>query len=159
MSIIHPLHGWDADNSSDNPDIPKTVFGDRDEDVARGNEGSRSESIETSIANGKAGLGSYFVDLANKMLKDSDTDASLYPPAMGFVLPLTVLVSPDWQKVRDLWAATYHNITVVTIADAKTENCAFSADTNMAECLLIAVKGRTENTGSRYLCLFTPQTK
>ena len=112
------------------------------------------KSIDTSIANGNAGLGSYFVDLADRMLKNSDGDAALYPPTMGFVLPLTVLTSPDWQKVRELWATTYHDVTVVTIADAKTENCAFSADTNMAECLVVAVKGRTENTGrGTFVCL------
>ena len=36
---------------------------------------------------------------------------------------------------------------VVTIADAKIENCAFSADTHMAECLIIATKGISGNTG------------
>ena len=73
---------------------------------------------------------------------------------MGFVLPLTVLTSPDWQKVRNLWGEEYHNVIVVTIADAKTENCAFSADTNMAECLVVALKGGTENTGrGTFVCL------
>ena len=142
-----------ADTSSDNPDIPKTVFGDRDEDVAKAMKAAL-KSIETSIANSNAGLGSYFVDLADRMLKNSDGDAALYPPTMGFVLPLTVLTSPDWQKVRELWATTYHDVTVVTIADAKTENCAFSADTNMAECLVVALKGRTGNTGrGTFVCL------
>ena len=88
------------------------------------------------------------------MLRNCDTEASLYPPTMGFVLPLTVLNSPDWQKVRDLWATTYHNVIVVTIADAKTENCAFSADTNMAECLVVASKSRSENTGrGTFICM------
>ena len=101
-----------------------------------------------------AGLGSYFVDLADRMLKNSDEAASLCPPTMGFVLPLTVLTSPNWQKVRNLWAEEYHDVTVVTIADAETENCAFSADTNMAECLVVALKGRTENTGrGTFVCL------
>ena len=142
-----------ADSSSDNPDVPKTVFGDRDEDVAKEMKASL-KSIDTSIANGNAGLGSYFVDLADRMLKNSRRDVSLYPPTMGFVLPLTVLTSPRWQKVRDLWATVYHDVIVVTIADAKTENCAFSADTDMAECLVIAAKGRTENTGrGTFVCL------
>ena len=142
-----------ADTCSDNPDIPKTVFGDRDEDVAKAMKAS-IRSIETSIAHSNAGLGSYFVDLADRMLKISDREASLYPPTMEFVLPLTILTSPDWQKVRDLWATMYHEVTVVTIADAKTENCAFSADTNMAECLVVAFKGRTENTGRGiFVCL------
>ena len=141
-----------ADNNSDDPDVPTTVFGDRDEDIANAMKASL-KSIDTSIANGNAGLGSYFVDLANRMLKNNDV-ASLYPPTMGFVLPLTVLTSPNWQRVRDLWAAMYHDVTVVTIADAKTENCAFSADTKMAECLVSALKGRAENTGrGTFACL------
>ena len=148
-----PFTRMGADNSSDNPDVPTTVFGDRDKKVAEAMKASL-RSIETSIANGNAGLGSYFIDLADRMLKNSDGDAALYPPTMGFVLPLTVLTSPDWQKVRELWATMYHDVTVVTIADAKTENCAFSADTNMAECLIVAVKGRTENTGrGTFVCL------
>ena len=90
-----------ADNNSNNPDVPTTVFGDRDEDVAKEMK-AVLQHIETSIANGNAGLGSYFVDLADRMLKNSDNsdeDGSLYPPTMGVVLPLTVLTSPNWQKV------------------------------------------------------------
>jgi len=142
-----------ADNNSDNPDVPTTVFGDRDEDVAKEMK-AVLRNIETSIAHSNAGLGSYFVDLADRMLKNSNGDAALYPPTMGFVLPLTVLTSPNWQRVRDLWATNYHDVIVITIADAKTENCAFSADTNMAECLIVAVKGRAENTGrGTFVCL------
>ena len=150
-----PFTRTGADTSSDNPDIPKTVFGDRDKNVAKAMKASL-KGIETSIAHSNAGLGSYFVDLADRMLKDNDSEASLYAPTMGFVLPLTILTSPDWQKVRDLWAIKYHSVAVVTIADAKTENCAFSADTNMAECLVVALKGRTERTGARHLRLFAP---
>ena len=147
-----PFTRMGANNSSNDPDVPTTVFGDKDEDVAEEMK-TVLRGIETSIANGNAGLGSYFVDLADRMLKNSDGTA-LWPPTMGFVLPLTVLISPDWQKVRDLWATTYHNVTVVTIADAETENCAFSADTNMAECLVVAVKERTKNTGrGTFVCL------
>ena len=141
-----------ADNNSSDPDVPTTVFGDRDEEIANEMKASL-KGIDTSIANGNAGLGSYFVELAHRMLKNN-SGASLYPPTMGFVLPLTVLTSPNWKKVRDLWAAKYHDVTVITIADAKTENCAFSADTWMAECLIIALKGESENTGrGTFVCL------
>ena len=149
-----------ADNNSD---VPTTVFGDRDAGVAEVMKTSL-KSIETSIANGNAGLGSYFVDLADRMLKSPPLPSplpggkgggtALCLPTMGFVLPLTVLISPNWQKVRDLWATAYHDVTVVTIADAETENCAFSADTNMAECLVVAIKGRAKNTGrGLFVCL------
>ena len=126
-----------ADNKTG---VPKSIFGDQDADIAK--EMKRSlRKIEDSIGNSNAGFGSYFVDLANRMLKDNGQSV------MGFVLPITALTAPHWQKVRDLWAQKYHDVIVVTIADAKIEDCAFSADTNMAECLIIAVKGISENTG------------
>ncbi len=148
-----PFTRTGADTSSHNPEVPKTVFGDRTDDVA-GEMKAALKSIKTSIAHSNAGLGSYFVDLADRMLMDGNRDGSPWPPTMGFVLPITVLTSPDWQKVRKMWAEKYHGVTVVTIAEAKRENCAFSADTNMAECLVVAIKGRTESTGrGTFVCL------
>ena len=121
-----------ADNKATDPDVPTTIFGDRDSDIALQMQRTLRE-IEDTIGNSSAGFGSYFVDLADRMLK---ADAQ---SVMGFVLPITVLTSPGWKKIRDLWAYAYHDVVVVTIADAKTENCSFSADTNMAECLIVAV--------------------
>ena len=136
-----------ADNNATDPDVPTTIFGDRDPNIARQMQ-QTLRGIEHSIGNSSAGFGSYFVDLADRMLKSDGQSV------MGFVLPITVLTSPDWQKVRDLWAQTYHDVVVLTIADAKTENCSFSADTNMAECLVIARKGRTEQSGrGTFVCL------
>ena len=120
--------------------IPKSIFGDQDADIAKEMKRSLGK-IEDSIGNSNAGFGSYFVDLADRMLKDNGQSI------MGFVLPITALTASHWQKVRDLWAQEYHDVKVVTIADAKIEDCAFSADTHMAECLVIAVKGISENTG------------
>ena len=142
-----PFTRGGADNNATDPDVPKTVFGDRDADIAAAMKRTLRE-IENPIGNSNAGLGSYFVDLADRMLKTNGQSI------MGFVLPITVLTSLDWQKVRNLWASMYHNVVVVTIADAKTENCSFSADTNMAECLVIASKGKTKDTGrGTFICL------
>ena len=126
-----------ADNKAG---VPKSMFGDQDPGIAKKMKRALRE-IKDSIGNSNAGFASYFVDLADKMLKDNGQSI------MGFVLPITALTAPHWQKVRDLWAREYHDVIVVTIADAKIENCAFSADTNMAECLIIAAKGISENTG------------
>lgn len=83
-----------------------------------------------------------FVDLADKMLKENGKSR------MGFILPITCLAVSDWQKVRNMWATEYHDVVVLTIADAKAADCAFSADTNMAECMVIASKGKkNDNTG------------
>ncbi|MCY3723751.1 MAG: hypothetical protein OXG97_16140, partial [Candidatus Poribacteria bacterium] len=136
-----------ADNNAVDPDVPTTIFGDRDPAIARRMQ-QTLRGIEDSIGNSSAGFGSYFVDLADRMLKPNGQGV------MGFVLPITVLTSPNWQKVRALWTQTYHDVVVITVADAKTENCSFSADTNMAECLVIAIKGRTGNTGrGTFICL------
>ena len=88
----------------------------------------------TDVADGQAGRSSYFVELAHRMLKSKGT--------MGFILPATVLNSPTAQKLRDMWATEYHDVIVITIAEAKGFDCAFSADTDMAECIIVATKGK-----------------
>lgn len=73
---------------------------------------------------------------------------------MGVVLPIIALTSPNWKKVRAIWTQNYHNVVIVTIAAAIVEDCAFSADTNMAECLVVATKGKSDNTGrGTFVCL------
>ncbi len=53
-----------------------------------------------------------------------------------------------------MWAEEYHNVLVITIAHEDIEECAFSADTGMAECLVVAKKGRRKNTGrGTFVCL------
>ena len=100
----------------------------------------------THVADGQAGLSSYFVELAHRMLKSKGT--------MGFILPATVLASPTSQKLRDMWATEYHDVVVITIAEAKGFDCAFSADTDMAECIIVATKGKGDNTGrGKFVCL------
>ena len=100
----------------------------------------------THVADGQAGLSSYFVELAHRMLKSKGT--------MGFILPATVLASPTSQKLRDMWATEYRDVIVITIAEAKGFDCAFSADTDMAECIIVATKGKGDNTGrGKFVCL------
>ena len=136
-----------ANNDADDPEVPNTIFGDQNPHVVEQMQ-KALRNVENSIGNATAGLASYFVDLADRMLKTNGRSV------MGFVLPITVLTSPDWKKVRELWARQYHNLLVVTIADEKTIDCSFSADTDMAECLVIAVKGKSESTGrGTFICL------
>ena len=104
------------------------------------------QSKDTRVADGASGFASYFIDLADKKLKRGGT--------MGFILPLTVLGSPTTQKIRDMWTTEYHNLVVITMAQAKGQDSAFSADTGMAECIVVATKGIGENTGrGKFVCL------
>ena len=129
-----------ADNNSD---APKHIFADKK--VAA--EMRKSLKAQKSkIGHGQAGLGSYFVELADKMLKRKGS--------MGIVLPASALATTSWRKVRNLFAQEYHAVVVVTIADADIKNCSFSADTNIAECLIVATKGKSTDTGRGiFVCL------
>ena len=82
-----------------------------------------------TCAHGYAGIASWFVALADRMVKSSGT--------IALVLPMTVLQGTSWQKVRQLIAARYSDCIVVTIARPRQHERSFSADTGMAEALLV----------------------
>ena len=88
--------------------------------------------FERRVGDGNAGLASNFCDLVHQKLKPGGTFA--------LVLPIAALSGKSWEKFRDLLSTSYTNIKILTIVNGKSRERAFSADTNMAECLLIANK-------------------
>ena len=81
---------------------------------------------------GYAGLASAYVAIADAMLKDNGT--------MAFVLPFTSMCGARWRKFRNLLRDEYGSIIVISITQPDDSNRSFSADTGMAECLIIASK-------------------
>ncbi len=136
-----PFTRPDSDASSG---TPKAVFkgSDRAKEEEQNMRQARKQK-KWRVGNGNAGLASDFVDLADKMLKENGKSR------MGFILPITCLAVSDWKNVRNLWSTKYYDVVVLTIADAKAEDCAFSADTSMAECMVVATKGKKENNTGR----------
>ncbi|MDE0469536.1 MAG: hypothetical protein OYL97_21020 [Candidatus Poribacteria bacterium] len=133
--------------SDSNTEVPKSTFqgSDRPKEDQKLMQATL-KSKNTRVTDGANGFVSAFVDLADKKLRNGGT--------MGFILPLTVLRSPTTQELRDMWANEYHNVVVITMAQAKAEDCTFSADTTMAECIIVATKGIDENTGrGKFICL------
>ncbi len=130
-----------------NTEVPKSTFQGYD----RPDEDQRAMQValkpkDRRVAAGISEFAPNFVDLADKKLKRGGT--------MGFILLLTVLRSPITQKIRDMWATEYHNVIVITIPKRKAEDCAFSADTKKAECIVVATKGIGANTGrGKFVCL------
>ena len=88
--------------------------------------------FRNSCYSGRAGIASAFVAIADLMVKDQGT--------VALVLPLTSIHGVSWQKVRKLIANEYENLVAIAIAQPKTIDQSWSADTNMAEVLLIANK-------------------
>ena len=100
---------------------------------------------DTRVAHGQAAY-SYFVELADKKLREGGY--------MGMILPATVLASDPFKKVREMWATEYHDVVVITIAQRAAHDSAFSHDTGMTECMVVATKGVGENTGrAKFVCL------
>ena len=93
------------------------------------------------LGNGNAGLASHFTDLALRKLRENG--------ALAMVLPLSALSGSAWQKARNAIAESCHDVVVVTIAAAGSDDRSFSADTGIAECLLIARKGKPETDRPR----------
>ena len=90
-----------------------------------------------TISDGNAGLGTQFAAIANNMVKPGGH--------IALILPLSAMLggsdSPSarsWLKLRGLLADKFNDIIVVSIAQAAKIDSSFSADTDMAEVLIIA---------------------
>ncbi len=81
---------------------------------------------------GRAGLASNFIDLAHEKL--------VLGGVLALVLPFTFVQGVAWQKSRELLHTHYRDIKVLAIATLGSHDRAFSADTGMAEVLVIAKK-------------------
>ena len=90
--------------------------------------------LQNAVGDGYAGLASDFVDLAHVKLKGGGV--------LALVLPLTVLQGSSWRKVRDLLSHYYEDIVVLSLARSGATDRAFSADTGMAEVLIVATKSQ-----------------
>ena len=93
-----------------------------------------SRVILDRAAHGNAGLGSYFFDIAHAKLRPGGV--------LALVLPLTVASGKDWGGLRSLLAACYEDITFIGLAGSTDEERQFSADTGIAELLLVARRRR-----------------
>lgn len=102
--------------------------------------------LQNSVGDGRAGLASDFVDLAHIKIKPGGV--------LALVLPLTVLQGASWQKVRSLLQSHYCNVTVVSLATSGHTEQAFSADTGLAEVLLVATKKSTASVERKDNCLY-----
>ena len=87
------------------------------------------EYAEGTCAHGYAGIASWFVVLADRMVRKAGT--------VALVLPMTALQGTSWKKVRERIAQNYSDVMVLTIAAARQGDQSFSADTGMAETLIV----------------------
>lgn len=104
--------------------------------------------IEFRIGNGNAGLASNFCDIAHLKLKQGGV--------LALVLPMAAISGASWQGFRNVLSRQYTDVTLVTISARKSEDRSFSADTGMAECLIIGRKKNSDeeqNSSWRFVSL------
>ena len=97
---------------------------------------SRMSSLKKdSCYHGSAGMASAFAGIGDRKLKPGGV--------LALVLPLAAASGTSWEKFREMLMCEYTDLEVFTIA-ANGKDMAFSSDTGMAECLVIARKRRTD---------------
>ncbi len=92
------------------------------------------KGLDSPAGAGNAGLASYFVDLAHVKTKPGGV--------IALVLPASFVQGGSWAAARTLVEHHYEDLVVVTIAASGNTDRAFSADTGMAETLVVGTKKR-----------------
>ena len=82
-----------------------------------------------TCTHGYAGIASAFAALADKKVRRGGV--------LALVMPLSAAAGISWRAFRRMLSSKYTDLTVVSIA-ANGNEMSFSADTGMAECLVIA---------------------
>ena len=98
-----------------------------------------SQLKKGTVYHGNAGIASAFASLGHRKLKAGGV--------LALVLPLSAAVGMSWQNFRNMLAQDYTDISVLSIA-ANGRDMAFSSDTGMAECLVVARKRRKDEASS-----------
>ena len=93
-----------------------------------------------TISDGNAGLGTTFAAIAHKMVKPGGHIALILPTAamMGGSYDRRKDQAYSWQRLRNLIYEHYENIVVVSVAQPRVRDSAFSADSNFPDCIVIA---------------------
>ena len=93
----------------------------------------REKQLTTgTCAHGYAGIASAFAAMANRKLKPGGV--------LALVLPLSAATGVSWQMFRQMLETGYASLDVLSISTGDNDELSFSADTGMAECLVIARK-------------------
>ena len=135
LVIMNPPFTRPTNHEAGHADIPVPSFAgfntSHDEQRAMRR---RLNSIRGLFGNGNAGLASNFMDLGHVKLRDGGV--------LAMVLPFSFAQGRSWRGAREALRAHYDDIHITSIATTGSTARAFSADTGMAECLVVATKRR-----------------
>ena len=93
---------------------------------------SKLRMSRPEFGHGNAGLASNFMDLGHRKLRDGGV--------LALVIPFAFTRGKGWENSRKALASHYSDIHILSIATTGSTKRAFSADTGIAECLVLATK-------------------
>ena len=95
---------------------------------------------KNTISDGNAGLGTTFAAIADNMVKSGGHIALILPTSamMGGSYDAGKRQVYSWQKLRNHLYERYDQIVVVSVAQPNPKDAAFSADSNLADCIIVA---------------------
>jgi hypothetical protein len=140
LVIMNPPFTRDTGHEGRKVGVPNPMFaafGSKEEEQKEMAKAAQKLLRGTS-AHGNAGEASAFFVLADRKLKNSGT--------LAMVMPLSLMSGEAWEESRQILRKSYDDIILVSIASAGHHDMSFSADTGMAECLVI---GRKTGQSSR----------
>ena len=105
----------------------------------------RSVAGREALGTGNAGIASHFGDLA---MRKANRKGQL-----AFVLPLSAAVGNAWQPLRLALLKEFSDISVISIAKSGSLDRSFSADTGIAEILLLAQRTTLPQRRLRFVSL------
>ena len=149
LAIMNPPFTRPTNHESTAVPVPSFAGFDTTEDEQRDMAKRLKEigrRMDRKVGNGNAGLASHFFDLAHAKTRSGGV--------VALVLPASFAQGGSWKAARELIQAEYTRVTVVSIAATGDTDRAFSADTGMAEVLLVAKKKKEPGEASSKTVLF-----
>ncbi len=140
LVIMNPPFTRPTNHEASHAVVPVPSFAgfDKSEDEQR-HMSAALKKTKGVASHGNAGLATNFLDLAHVKLKDGGV--------LALVLPQPFAGGKAWGKSRELLKGEYQDVVCVAIAASGQHDRAFSADTGMAECLVIGTKRPNRGNG------------
>ncbi len=147
LVIMNPPFTRATNHEGEHENVPNPMFAafgsSAEEQKAMSN--AAKKLTTGTIAHGNAGEASIFLALADRKLAEDGM--------LAMVMPLALLTGSSWQKCRTRLAESYEDIILISIAGSDSKSMSFSADTGMAECLVIGKRNGRRQSRATFVML------
>lgn len=147
LVVMNPPFTRPTNHEGSRRDVPNPMFAafDNTPEQQKKMAAATKRLIAGTSANGNAGEASIFLVLADRKVRDGGM--------VALVMPLSLMLGESWEDSRALLAKKYSGLVALSIAGATDEESSFSADTDMAECLVVARRSKPQDNRATFVVL------